>query len=299
MLHYKIFTDSSSDTPKAILDANHITSIPFYVSFDQETYHKEIQELSIADFYEELTSTNVFPKTSLPSVDDYVTAFRVALMQQNDVLCICLTSNFSGSFQSASTAKLILLEEFPDAVIEIIDSALATACSGLLLIQAINMKKAGYSISENASRLNELKKTGRIMFTVGTLDYLQKGGRIGKAAALAGNLLNLKPMLVLKDGELLPYGKVRGKKKSYAKCLEMIQEHFEEIGEPYNNYDFCVATGNNFVMAYRFQEQLEQVIDQPIPYEPFTIGTTIGTNTGPDVIGACLIKRFDAKDIKD
>lgn len=299
MFHYKIFTDSSSDTPKAILDANNVTCIPFYVSFDQETYYKEIQEISIAEFYERLTGSNIFPKTSLPSVDDYITAFRPALVEKCDILCICLTSTFSGSYQSAVTAKLILLEEFPDANIEIIDSALATACSGLLLIQAINMKKAGYSITENAKRLNELKKTGRIMFTVGTLDYLQKGGRIGKAAALAGNLLSVKPILMLKDGELLPYGKVRGKKKSYEKCLEMVKEHFEEIGEPYCNYDFCVATGNSFVAAYRFQEQLEQLINQSIPHEPFTIGTTIGTNTGPDVIGACLIKRFDAKSIED
>lgn len=294
MSNYQIFTDSSSDTPEDILTANQIVRIPFYVSFDQEHYQKEIEEISIEDFYKKMTSEPVFPKTSLPSVDDYMKVFKKSLEKGEDVLCICLTPNFSGSYQSAMTAKQILHEKYEDAVIEIIDSALATACSGLLLIQAINMKKAGYSITENANKLNELKLTGRIMFTVGTLEYLQRGGRIGKAAALAGNILNLKPLIMLKDGELLPYAKVRGKKKSYEKCIEMVQEYMKDTGHRYEDFDFCVATGSDFDSACKFQATLEEVIGRPIPYPTFTIGTTIGTNTGPDVIGACMLKRFDA-----
>ena len=93
------------------------------------------------------------------------------------------------------------------------DSSLATAAQGLLVLEAAKMREAGYSLDETCEKMQELKESARIMFTVDTLDYLQKGGRIGKVTALAGNVLNLKPMIVLREGELMPYGNVRGRKK--------------------------------------------------------------------------------------
>lgn len=294
MKDYKIFCDSACDMPKELLQKHNITLIPFYISFDQQTYVKEIEEMTIPAFYGRLTSEKVFPKTSLPSVQDYIDRFKPVLKEGNDILCICLNSRFSGSYQSAVNAKLILEEDFPDAEIIIINSIQATACQGLIGLQAAYMKGAGYTLQENASALASIKRTARIMFTVGSLEYLQKGGRIGKVSSLAGTMLNLKPLIQLKDEELIPYGTIRGRNKSLEKILMMVRDFFEENNENYDDYDFVITTGTSFVEAEKVKSSLESLIGRSIPYPVFTIGVTIGTNTGPDAIGICFVKKHDS-----
>lgn len=294
MKPYKIFSDSSCDLTQELLDQYNITTIPFYVSFDQETYQKEIVEISIPDFYHRLTTENVYPKTSLPSVDDYSNKFEEAILAGYDVLCLNITLKFSGSHQSAMTAKSILQEKYPDSRIEVIDSLLCTGGQGLLLLEAAKMREAGYSLADNVAKLLELRETGRVMFTLGTLEYLQKGGRIGKVSALAGSLLNLKPLIVLEDGELAPYGKVRGFKKAIDKVYDMITEYFNNNNLDFDDYEFCVITGTNFDEASIFHEKLPSIINKPIIHPIFTLGTTIGTYTGPDIVGACFIRKYNA-----
>lgn len=289
----KLFSDSSCDTPKTLLEQYDITCIPFYVSFDQEHYFKEIEEISIDDFYEKLTSEPIFPKTSLPSVQDYIDHFNVALKNGQDVICICLTSVFSGSYQSACTAKDILIENYPNANIAIVNSMQATGCQGLILLQAAYMKEAGYSFNQIITRLNEIIPTSRVMFTIGTLEYLQKGGRIGKVASLAGSILNLKPMIQLKDGELFPVGTVRGRNKSIERVITMIKEHFDKNNESYDSYDFCLLHGTYLDDAEKLKIALENLIDRFISYPIFKVGVTIGTNTGPDPVGVCFIRKYD------
>lgn len=293
-MSYQIFSDSSCDLPEEYWASSEVIRIPFYVSFDQETYQKEIEEVSVNDFYQQLMANDVFPKTSLPSIDDYMNAFRPTILAGDDVLCICLTDKFSGSYQSAVTAKDLLEEEYPEANIHVMNSILATGAQGLLVLQAAQMKKDGLDLDSAVDNLERIKHTGRVMFTLGTLEYLQKGGRIGKAAAMAGNILNLKPIIQLVEGELAPAGKVRGSKKALEQSLNMVKEYFESISERYYQYDFCVITGIDFEGAETFKQKLSDLIDEPIHYPVFQLGTTIGTYTGPDIIGACFIKRYDA-----
>lgn len=290
----QIFTDSSCDTPDNILKEHSIIRIPFYVSFDKENYYKEIEELSIVDFYDKLTTEKIYPKTSLPSVQDYITYFEEALNKQMDILCFCLTSNFSGSYQSAVTAKSILLEDYPEANIVVFNSFQATSCQGLTVLQGAYMKEAGYTLAQIESKLNVLKDTSRIMFTVGTLEYLQRGGRIGKVSSLAGTMLNLKPLITLKDGELIPYGTIRGRNKALFKIISMVKEYFDDNNESYDDYDFVVTTGTSQTDAEKVKQDLEALINRKIEYPLFTIGVTIGTNTGPDAIGCCFIKKYNA-----
>lgn len=294
MKNIQIFTDSSCDTPDVILKQHDIIRIPFYVSFDKEHYYKEIEELSIADFYHKLTTEKIYPKTSLPSVQDYLNHFIDALEKDMDILCICLTAKFSGSFQSAMTAKSILLEDYPDAKIVVFNSYQATSCQGLTVLQGAYMKETGYSLEQIEEKLNVLKDTSRIMFTVGTLEYLQRGGRIGKVSSIAGTMLNLKPLITLKDGELIPYGTIRGRNKALTKVISMVQEYFEQTSESYEDYDFVITTGTSIEESEKMRTELESLIGKKIEYPIFTIGVTIGTNTGPDAVGCCFIKKFSA-----
>ncbi len=294
MNQYQIFSDSSCDIPLELLTANKITTIPFYVTFNQEDYYKEIVEISVEDFYKKLTSENIFPKTSLPSVQDYINAFKESIKNGLDVLCICITEKFSGSYQSAVNAKNILEDEYPNSKIIIVDSIQATAGQGLVILQAAYMQQAGFSIEDNVSMINYLKETARIMFTANTLEYFQKGGRIGKVASLAGAMLNLKPLIQLKESELIPYANVRGRKKSLEKCIEMTAEYFNETGEKFSDYDFCILNAICKEDALQMKERTEALIGKKIEYPLFPVGVTIGTYTGPYAIGVSFIKKFNA-----
>lgn len=294
MKQIKLFSDSSCDTPRDFLDKHKITLIPFYVSFDMERYEKEIEEMSIDTFYTRLTKESIFPKTSLPSVQDYIDHFTTALNQGQDIICFCLSAVFSGSCQSARTARDILAEEYPDAKIEIINSMQATAGQAITLAQAAYMLKEGYPFEVIVKRIYEIIPTSRIMFTVGTLEYLQKGGRVGKAASLAGSILNLKPMIQLMDGELLPAGTARGRNKSLERVISMVEGHFQQTGELYEDYDFSLAYGTCMDDVLKLKGMVEALIGKEIEFPLCQIGVTIGTNTGPDALGVCFIRKYNS-----
>lgn len=292
MKNFQIFSDSSCDLPIELIEQYNIRVIPYYITFDKETYYKEHEEISNEEFYKKL-ATKVFPKTSLPSVQDYMNAFKEAIEAGQDVLCFCLTSKFSGSYQSAVNAKSILEEDYPDAKIVVVDSIQATAGQGLVVLQAARMKEAGFEMDKVVEKIESIKNTARIMFTVDSLEYLQKGGRIGKVTSLAGTMLNLKPMIVLKEAELMPYSNVRGRKKALEKTLAMVVEYFEENNESYDDYDFCMANATTMEETMMVREKVEALIGRKLDYPIFQIGVTIGTYTGPGALGICFIKKFD------
>ena len=293
MRAYQIFADSSCDLPDSLLQEHDIKLIPFYVSFDQDIYYKEHVTITNEEFYQKLSSHNVFSTTSLPTAQDYLNKFRPALLNGQDILCLCLSHSFSGSYQSAINAKQIAEAQYPNSVIHIVDSMQATASEGLLLLQAAFMKNAGFSIDQVVVALNKLKSTARIMFTVDSLEYLEKGRRIGKVASLAGTMLDLKPLIQLKDSELIPYSNARGRKNSLEKIFSMVEEHFGDTGEPSADYDFCIANATTPEDASYLQQKLEEFIGRKITYPIFQIGVTIGTYTGPGGIGICFVKKYD------
>lgn len=297
MKGYEIFSDSSCDMSQEQVEKYKVNIIPFYVTLNQEDYRKENEEISKDEFYHTLIEKKIVPKTSLPSVEDYMRAFQQAIEQGKDILCICLTHSFSGSYQSAMNAKMILKEKYENTKIIIIDSIQATGGQGLLVIQAAKMKEEGYSLEDNADKLEEIKYTARIMFTLDTLEYLQKGGRIGKAKVLAGTMLNLKPLIQMKDTELIPFSNVRGRKKALDKIVTMLEEYFQETGEDYSDYEFGTIHAMAEEEAVKVQSNVENIIGKPIEYPLFQIGVTIGTYTGTRVVGVCFIRKYSAKDI--
>lgn len=161
---------------------------------------KELKELTLEHFYHHLIEEKGFPKTSLPSVHDFVEAFTPALQAGKDILSLHITHTLSGSMQSALTAKLMLEEEFPEAKIHIVDSYNAHRLSGTAP-DGSSTDAAGRKIpGEVVSYLEQAKKDTRIIFMIGGLTHLQHGGRIGKIAALSSNILKIKPIIILRDG---------------------------------------------------------------------------------------------------
>lgn len=291
---FKIFSDSSCDLPKSLLDEYGISLIPFYITLDQSTFLKENEDITIEEFYNKLSDKTIYPKTSMPSVFDYINRFEPTLKEGYDILCFTLNQIFSGSYTSAINASEILLENYPDRKIVVIDSKQATGGQGLIVYQAARMMESGMSLEETADKINELKKTCIVIFTVDSLDYLHRGGRIGKLTSVAGNALRVKPMIRLHDSNTDLICNVRGSKKSLNYIVEFIKNYFKENCQSYKDYDFITGSLTREEGRVFLQEALEEEIGKPISLPKCHIGATIGTNTGPTAIGAGFIKKFDA-----
>ena len=159
------------------------------------------------------------------------------------------------------------------------------------------MRQNGLSYEETIARLEQIKGSGRIIFTIGSLDYLVAGGRIGKLLGLAGSTLGLKPLIILKEGEIFSGGITRSREKAKKKLLALTKEHFEKTGENPNDYLFVVGYGYDYQEAVSFRDELLASVQTYRTIEQidiFQIGATIGVHTGPYPIGLGLLKRYDA-----
>ena len=170
---FRIISDGSCDLGTERAKQYNIDVVPFYVSIDEKQYDREIVDIGIRDFYERMVrDKGVYPKSSMPSVDDYVKAFMPYVEKDEEILCLCITTKFSGSYNSAMNAKNMILEDYPDAVIEVMDTQVNTVLQGIFTLEAARMRDAGWSLSDTVKRLNEIIPHSRILFTVGSMDYL-------------------------------------------------------------------------------------------------------------------------------
>lgn len=293
---FHIISDGSCDLPVTLTQEKNITVVPFYVSFDDEHYLKENVEIGIRDFYQQMVDKKgIYPKSSMPSVQDYEDAFLPFVKEGLPLICICITTKFSGSMQSALNAKALLLEHYPNAQITVIDATVNTVLQGQYVLEAAALRDAGFPYEETVARLEEIKSTGRIFFTVGNMEYLKHGGRIGKVAALAGSVLDIRPVITLKEGEIFPSGIDRGRKRTTQKALELLLTYLKESGLGIECYSIAVGYGYDIEegIAFRDHALLElQKNGYPIHEIPvYQIGATIGVHTGPYPLGFGIIEK--------
>ncbi len=298
-MEYQIMSDGACDLTMELREKYNIQVVPFYVSFDDNNYYKEIDEIGIREVYERMVSDpKRYPKTSLPSVQNYVDAFIPHVENGRGVICFTITTSLSGSYNSAINAKEIIEEDYPDARITVINSMGATVMQEIHVIEAARMKIAGYSYEEVVeAATGKLRESGRIFFTVGDLDYLQHGGRIGKLAGMAGTMLKLKPMITLKDGEIESSGVARSRKKSMLKVIEILKNHFENSGENPKDYYYYVGYGYDEEEGREFQKLLDAQLAEMGVAEGSSlmqIGATICVHTGPYALGVGLMKKYTA-----
>lgn len=294
MTDYQIFSDGACDIGKELENKLNISLIPFYISLDHEKYFKEIEEISLDAYYKFMIQENGYPKTSLPSVQDYIDAFRPALQESKDIICTTVTPSLSSSIQSATTAKMMLEEEFPNSKIYVVNSWNITGSLALILVEMAKMKHAGKTIDEVLEYVEKAKADARIHFMVGALNHLEVGGRIGKLAALSGSILKIKPLIILKGGEINVGGAVRSRKKGLAKLIEISKEHFKATGENPKDYIAQIGTTNNWEEVPEFEADLKKLFPEMEFISPFQIGATVASHTGPGTIGFCFAKKYQA-----
>lgn len=295
-MNYQIISDGSCDLPQEIYDKIKIEVVPFYVSFDGENYKKEMVEINVRNFYQQMVDNKgVYPKTSMPAIQDYYEVFEKYAKQDIPVICICITTKFSGSMQSAVNAREMILEEYPNAKIEVIDSEINTVLQGIYVLEACRIRDLGYSYEESIARLKAIRSSGRIFFTVGDIEYLKHGGRIGKLAGIAASLLNVKPLITLKEGEIFSSGIARGRKKSLQKVIELLLEYLRDKQVNMKEYSLCIGYGYSYEEAEEFRDMaLEALKEYEVTEIPmFQIGATIGVHTGPYPLGFGIVKRAE------
>ncbi len=295
---YHIISDGSCDLPRELAEEKNITVVPFYVSFDDENYLKENVDIGIRNFYQQMVDRKgVYPKSSMPSAQDYVEVFLPYAREGIPVICICITTKFSGSMQSALSAKGIVRESCPEAEITVIDATVNTVLQGLYVLEAVALRDSGMEYKAAVARLEEIRRTGRIFFTVGDMEYLKHGGRIGKVSAVAGSVLGIRPVITLKEGEIFPSGIGRGRKRTTEKAIDLLLDYLEENGRRMERFSLCIGFGYDYQEAVEFREHtLERLQEKGYSIEKdmlpiYQIGATISVHTGPYPLGFGIIEK--------
>ena len=290
---YKIVSDSACDFSKEYLEKHDVTIVPLSVSFDGETYYRDGVDITRDECYQRMVDDpKLFPKTSLPSVESYADVFRSFVEQGFPVVCFTITTLFSGSYNSAINAKSLVLEDYPDANICVIDSKQNTVTQALLIDQFVRMLEDGLSFEQAMSKLDALMASARIFFTVGSLDYLKMGGRIGKVATAATGKLGVKPVIIMKDGDIGLGGIGRNRNKLKNSVLQVAKKYLDENNK--DNFIVSVGYGYDKEEGFEFMKEVESTLDVKLDSETnVAIGIVSAVHTGPYPIGLGVIRKYE------
>ena len=290
---YKIVSDSACDLSKEYLEKHDVTIVPLSVSFDGETYYRDGVDITRDECYQRMVDDpKLFPKTSLPSVESYADVFRSFVEQGFPVVCFTITTLFSGSYNSAINAKSLVLEDYPDANICVIDSKQNTVTQALLIDQFVRMLEDGLSFEQAMSKLDALMASARIFFTVGSLDSLKMGGRIGKVATAATGKLGVKPVIIMKDGDIGLGGIGRNRNKLKNSVLQVAKKYLDENNK--DNFIVSVGYGYDKEEGFEFMKEVESTLDVKLDSETnVAIGIVSAVHTGPYPIGLGVIRKYE------
>ena len=289
---FQIISDGGCDFSKEEVKKHKLDIVPFYITFDQVSHLKEGIDITKEDYFKRLVSEkNLFPKTSQPNPQDYIDVYTPHHKAGKDILLLTISSKLSGSNASAVIAADMLKDEYPDRTIIIIDSLNVSIGQGLILREIIKMRDAGYTLSETAKLARKILKTTRVYFTLESLEYLKRGGRVGPTTALVGGILGLRPILQLEEGQVSQLDSMRGKKKS----LKLIEEAIvDAVKDDKQRVNLSIGHILREEDAAEFKASLESSLDMKIANPVIEVGVTIGTHAGPGALAFAYCMKYDA-----
>jgi DegV family protein with EDD domain len=268
----RIVTDSTADLSHEQQESAGITVVPLDVRFGDQTY-KDHVELSGDQFFARLKASAQLPKTSQPPVGAFEEVFRHLLQSGDEVVAVLISSKVSGTFGAAQLAATSVDPQH----IEVIDSLTTSMALGFLAIEASRLAATGANRAAVADLIRSLIPKARVLAAIDTLTYLERGGRIGRATALMGSLLNFKPLITLQDGEVAPLGRARGRAQAIDKLVQLLKRDGKLR-------DLAVLHGAARGDAEKLRDRIRG--DYPELQIPLAeTGAVIGTYTGPGVIG--------------
>ena len=276
MISVAVVTDSTADLGPEVQERLGLAMVPLIVNWDGQTFRDKI-DLSAAEFYRRLRSSKTLPKTGAPSLGAFENVFREQLKQHDAVICINLAAGLSGTYEVARRAG----ESVDPRHIWVVDSGSVSIGIGWLAEMAVTLAREGLPPGEIAEQLEQAKSRLRILALLETLTFLQRGGRIGRAAALAGTLLNVKPILSVRDGEVAPVERVRTMNGAVRRLVELVgaQGPVERLGVIHADSASHAGEVESLLKA-RYPE---------ISIDRGELGPVVGTHGGPGVIGVGIL----------
>lgn len=273
----KIVTDSTSYIADEYIKKYDINIVSLNVIINGVSSREVDIENEV--FYEEIRNSKEIPKSSQPIPEEMLNTFREIVEDGDSIVGIFLSSKMSGTYSNANMIKDMILEDYPDAEIHILDSKTNCMQMGFAVIEAARTASEGKSINEVINAANHVINNSRFLFTPETLEYLKKGGRIGGAAALFGNVLQIKPILTVVNGETSVFKKVRTRKKAIEEIVKTVLEEIESkgLGDIVVHHINCQEDGLKLAKA------LENKLGKKVDIQ--SIGPVIGVHVGPGSIG--------------
>lgn len=273
----KLFADSASDLPMSFFEENQVALIPLRVYID-DTEYEDLKTIDPKQVFKEIRSGKM-PKTSQPTPQDFKELFTELAVSNQSGIYIAFSSALSGTYQTAVMVYNQVKEEYPNLDLTIIDTKCASVGYGLIVKAAAELAKQGVSKEEVLQDIEFRYQHMEHLFTVEDLDYLAKGGRLSKASAFLGGLLNIKPLLHVEEGILIPIEKIRGKKKLIKRMLDVM----EERGVDLNNQLIGISHGDDEEAAL----ELKSLIQERFGTKEFfinIIGSAVGAHAGPGTL---------------
>lgn len=288
MTRVAIVTDSTTCIPQPILDELQIHWLPYYIHRGDEDL-LDMVTISPSEFYSWMENAEDLPKTACPGPGDYLAKYsELAENGFKEIVSIHMTSKGSGAYQAALTAQGMVEEKLPDLVVEVVDTLNVSMCHGWMVIEAARRALEGKSMAEVVERVEQMIPVTRMLQTADTLKYLYMGGRIGRAQHLVGSILNLKPLISMEDGIVVPVGTARSRKKAYRLMVDRIESAVGHMGKIKIAFVHAVAEEEvkkiKNLVEKRFTV-LESIISELSP--------ALGVHTGPGTAGLCYFPVID------
>jgi DegV family protein with EDD domain len=270
-----IVLDSTADFPDASEHFANWRVVPLYVNFGTESYRDGV-DLTAHDFYERLRTSSELPTTSQPTPGDFLSVYQ-QLGAYERILSIHIAASLSGTFQSAGTAAM----QLGDDRVRTIDSQSASTAIAMLALAIQRRLERGTTDEEIDELVERYVREHGLLFTVDTLEFLARGGRIGRAKAFAGQLMNVKPILSIKDGEVLPVKRVRGNRKAVQEFVETLQT--QTVDSPSLRVGIAHADAPERMIA--LEKMVRDIRPQAQIEQETTLGAVIGAHAGPGCVG--------------
>lgn len=274
-----VVTDSTANIPPELLNGNPVVSAPLQVIWGNEIFRDGI-DMQAHEFYERLAVDKVMPSTSQVTPEEFKSLYSRLISEGYDILSIHISGKLSGTLDSAVQAK----RAFPNAKIELVDSNSTSMALGFQVLSAARMAETGASLEECKTVAAEAAKRSGVYFALSTLEFLHRGGRIGGAQAFLGNMLNLKPLLEIRDGRIEAIERVRTLAKATDRLLDLVEEKIKNESGPIR---LCVVHANALKEAENLLERAVRRFSPSLVTDAVlsTVSPVLGTHAGPGALG--------------
>ena len=276
----KIITDSTADLTKEFILKHNIEIVPLTIHLGDKSW-KDYYDVEPDEYYELLRKSSAFPTTSQPTPQDFVNAYSPFVEKGEPILSVHLSSKLSGTFQSALLAR----SQFAGARIEVVDSLQASFALSMIVIICAEKANQGASLEEVADVARKIGPQIETYFSVDSLEYLHRGGRIGKAQAFLGTLMKIKPLLKVVNGEVQPIEKIRTRDRLLNRFVELV----EKAARKHSQLILTVAESDNSEVMTELLGRLERIPGVSLVFRG-KIGGVITSHAGPGALGIAFVK---------